>query len=108
MYKVSRETTIASVTELRRRTAEVMERADDGSVIVVQKDNEPRGVYLSFDTYQRLLERLDRLESLELAQVALARKAAVERGEMGTTSLAAMIDEFAPQLSPAAKDPEGG
>jgi PHD/YefM family antitoxin component YafN of YafNO toxin-antitoxin module len=76
-----------------------MERAEEGEVVVVQKDNEPQGVYLSYRRYESMLERLNRLENLELAQIAVARKEAIDRGEMGTTSLADMIAEFAPELS---------
>lgn len=101
MYRVPEDATIATVTDLRRRTSDVMERADEGEVVIVQKDNQPQGVYLSYRKYTRMLERLDRLESLELAEVATARKAAVDRGEMDTTSLEDMIAEFAPELHAA-------
>jgi prevent-host-death family protein len=98
MYRVTEGATIATVTDLRRRTSEVMRQAEEGSVVVVQKDNEPQGVYLSYRRYEAILERLDKLESLELAEIAVARKEAVDRGEMGTTSLEDMIAEFAPEL----------
>lgn len=39
-------------------------------------------------------------EAVDFAQIALARKEAIERGEMGTTSLEDMIAEFAPELMP--------
>lgn len=105
MYRVPENTTIATVTDLRRRTTDLMERADEGEVVVVQKDNEPQGVYLSYRRYESILARLDRLESLELAQIAVARKEAIDRGEMGTTSLADMIAEFAPELG--GREPTG-
>lgn len=76
-----------------------MERADEGDVVVVQRDNEPHGVYLSYRHYESMVEKLNRLESLELALIALPRKEAVDQGEMGTTSLADMIAEFAPDLA---------
>jgi prevent-host-death family protein len=98
MYRVNEGATIATVTDLRRRTSDVMEQAEDGSVVIVQKDNEPQGVYLSYRRYEVILERLNKLENLELAQVAVARKEAVDSGEMGTTSLEDMIAEFAPEL----------
>lgn len=98
MYRVNEGATIATVTDLRRRTSDVMEQAEDGSVVVIQKDNEPRGVYLSYRRYEAMLDRLNKLENLELAQVAVPRKEAVDRGEMGTTSLEDMIAEFAPEL----------
>lgn len=98
MYRVNEGATIATVTDLRRRTSDVMEQAEDGFVVVVQKDNEPQGVYLSYRRYEVILERLNKLENLELAQVAVARKEAVDSGEMGTTSLEDMVAEFAPEL----------
>ena len=98
VYKAPDDATIATVTDLRRHTSDVMDRAEAGEVVVVQKDNHPQGVYLSFKKYQHILSRLDKLESLELAEVAIARKGAIDRGEMGTTSLDEMIAEFAPEL----------
>lgn len=98
MYRVLENATVASVTELRRDTAKVLREADEGGIVLIQKDNEPCGVYLSFDRYKRILHLLDRLESFELAEIALVRKAAIDRGEMGTASLEEMIAEFAPEL----------
>lgn len=98
MYKVPQDTMIATVTDLRRRTAEVMKRAEEGSAVVVQKDNTPRGVYLSFPSYERMIKLLERLDDLEVADIAVKRKAAIERGEMGTISLDDMIAEFSPEL----------
>jgi|tagenome__1003787_1003787.scaffolds.fasta_scaffold20988743_3 prevent-host-death family protein len=107
MYKVPRDATIATVTELRRNTAELMAEADAGSIVLVQKDNEPRGVYMSYGKYERLLQRLDRLEVLEIAELAIARKTAVDSGAMGTTSLDEMIAEFAPELRLSAGEKVG-
>lgn len=98
MYRVHENATIATVTDLRRRTSEIMARADAGEIVVVQEDGEPRGVYLSYRHYQSMLEKIDRLENWELALVAVPRHDAVARGEMGTTSLAEMNAEFAPEL----------
>jgi len=99
MYRVHEHATIASVTDLRRRTTDILERADEGEIVVVQRDNEPHGVYLSYRHYESMLEKIDRLENWELASVAVPRHEAISRGEMGTTSLADMIAEFAPELS---------
>ncbi|HKP76229.1 MAG TPA: type II toxin-antitoxin system Phd/YefM family antitoxin [Longimicrobiaceae bacterium] len=98
MYRVRESATLATVTDLRRKTAELMKEADAGHLVVIQKDNEPCGVYLSYDRYERILDRLDRLEDYELAELAVARNAAIERGDVGTTSLEDMIAEFAPEL----------
>jgi prevent-host-death family protein len=96
MYQVNEAATIATVTDLRRRTSEVLEQAEAGSIVVVQKDNEPQGVYLSYRRYESMMAGLKRLENLELAQIAVARKEAIDRGDVGTTSLDDMIAEFAP------------
>ncbi|HEX8674302.1 MAG TPA: type II toxin-antitoxin system Phd/YefM family antitoxin [Longimicrobium sp.] len=101
MYRVHENTTIASVTDLRRRTRDILERADEGGIVVVQRDNEPHGVYLSYRQYESMLEMIDRLENWELASVAVSRPEAVARGEMETTSLADVIAEFAPELRDA-------
>lgn len=106
MYRITETATIATVTDLRRRTSDLMERAAEGEIVVVQKDNEPQGVYLSYSRYEAIVERLNRLENLELAQVAVSRKEAIDSGEIGTTSLADMIAEFAPQLE--AREPADG
>jgi uncharacterized protein len=63
MYRIQNSATIATVTDLRRSTSAVMERAAQGDVVVVQKDNEPQGVYLSYASYCQLLERLDRVQA---------------------------------------------
>jgi len=99
MYRVHGNTTIATVTDLRRRTTDVLKRADEGEIVVVQRDNKPHGVYLSYREYQAMLEQISRLENCELALVALPRHAAVARGDLATTSLAEMISRFAPELN---------
>jgi hypothetical protein len=78
-----------------------MDRADAGELVVVQENNEPRGVNLSYRHYESLLAKIDRLESCEFAGVAIPRRAEVATGEKGTTSLADMIAEFAPELRDA-------
>ena len=78
-----------------------MDRAEEGEIVVVQRDDEPHGVYMSYRKYESMLAMVNRLENLELAQVAVPRREAVARGEMGTTPLAEMIAEFAPELREA-------
>jgi prevent-host-death family protein len=98
MYQVPEGATIATVTDLRRPTTKVMEQAEKGSVVIVQKDNQPQGVYLSYRRYEAILARLKKLENLELAEIAVPRKDAIDRGEMRVPSLGDMIAEFAPDL----------
>ncbi len=97
MYTVPENATIATVTDLRRRTAEVLECATNGNIVVVQKDNEPQGVYLGFAHYQELVRRLDRLDDLELLEIAVSRMNAIERGEEETVSMEEILAEFAPR-----------
>jgi PHD/YefM family antitoxin component YafN of YafNO toxin-antitoxin module len=101
MYRVHENTTIVTVDGLRRHTEDIMGRAGDGNIVVVQSDGEPHGVYMSYRQYESMLAMVNRLENLELALVAVPRRAAVARGEMGTTSLADVIAEFAPELRDA-------
>lgn len=97
MYRVRENTTIATVADLRWRTEDIMDRAEEGDIVVVQRDGEPHGVYMSYRQYEAMLAMVNRLESLELALVAVPRREAIARGEMGTTSLTDMIAEFAPE-----------
>ncbi|HEX8452954.1 MAG TPA: type II toxin-antitoxin system prevent-host-death family antitoxin [Longimicrobium sp.] len=101
MHRADENTTIATITDLRRRTTDILARADEGGIVVVQRDNEPHGVYLSYRHYESMLEMIDRLENRELATVAVPRREAVARGEMETTSFADMVAEFAPELRDA-------
>jgi PHD/YefM family antitoxin component YafN of YafNO toxin-antitoxin module len=98
MYSVHENTTIATVADLRCRTEDIMDRAEEGEIVVVQRDDEPHGVYMSYGRYEAMLGMSNRLDDLELALVAVPRRAAIARGEMGTTSLADVIAEFAPEL----------
>jgi prevent-host-death family protein len=101
MYRVRENTTIATVADLRRRTDDIMDRAEEGEIVVVQGDGEPHGVYMSYRRYESMLAMVNRLENLELVLVAGPRHEAIARGEMGTMSLADVIAEFAPELREA-------
>lgn len=51
------------------------------------------------DHRKKAIERNDiRRESVDLVAIAPARKAAIDLGEVGTSSLADMLSEFAPEL----------
>jgi prevent-host-death family protein len=101
MYRVPENTTIATVADLRRRTDDIMDRAEEGEIVVVQGDGEPHGVYMSYRRYESMLAMVNRLENLELVLVAGPRHEGIARGEMGTMSLADVIAEFAPELREA-------
>lgn len=98
MFRVTRDTIIATITDLRRKTADVLEHADEGEDVVIQKDGKPRGVYLSYGRYQHMLGRLEELENLELAALAVPRKEAVDRGESQTIPLNEVLARYAPDL----------
>lgn len=101
MYRVRENATIATVTDLRCRTEDIMDRAEEGEIVVVQRNGEPHGVYMSYRQYESMLAMVNRLENVELWLVAGPRREAIARGEMGTTSLVDVIAEFAPELREA-------
>lgn len=50
--------TIATITELRSKTSELVERTKGLSTgIMIQKNNEPYAVLISFDRYVELMEK---------------------------------------------------
>ncbi len=56
MYSTRGIETIATITELRSKTAELVEHArSGGSGILIQKNNEPYAVLVSYDVYDRLV-----------------------------------------------------
>jgi len=98
MYRLNDATAIATATDLRRRTREIMEAAEEGADVIVQRGDEPVAVYMSFERYQEVLARLDRLESFELAEVALRRKRRIDAGETEPVPLEEMLRRHAPEL----------
>ena len=47
---------VATITELRSNTSELLEHAKDiESGILIQKNNEPYAVLISYDVYEKLL-----------------------------------------------------
>lgn len=61
MYKTPKGIeSIGTITELRSKTSDLVDRAkESGRGILVQKNNEPYAVLLSFDRYVDLLEQDD-------------------------------------------------
>lgn len=98
MYRLSDGTAIATATDLRRRTREIMQAADEGADVIVQRGEEPIAVCMSFSRYQDFLARIDRLESLELAAVAIERKLRLDEGGGEPIPLAEMLRRHAPEL----------
>jgi prevent-host-death family protein len=48
---------VATITELRSNTSELLEHAKDiESGILIQKNNEPYAVLISYDVYEKLLK----------------------------------------------------
>ena len=55
MYKVSGVSTIATITELRMSTSEIIEYVrDTREGVLIQKNNEPHAVLLDWATFQKL------------------------------------------------------
>jgi prevent-host-death family protein len=51
---------VATITELRSNTSELLEHAKDiESGILIQKNNEPYAVLISYDVYEKLLQLQD-------------------------------------------------
>lgn len=56
MYSTRGIEVVATITELRSKTSELVERAKNiDSGILIQKNNEPYAVLISYDLYDRLL-----------------------------------------------------
>jgi len=56
MYSTRGIEVVATITELRSKTSELVEKAKNiQSGILVQKNNEPYAVLISYDLYDRLL-----------------------------------------------------
>lgn len=57
MYKTKGIESIATITELRSNTSELVDYAREAEKgVLIQKNNEPYAVLLSFDQYERLVE----------------------------------------------------
>ncbi len=62
MYSTKGIESVATITELRSKTSELVEHArcqDRG--ILIQKNNDPYAVLISYELYARLLERSEEL-----------------------------------------------
>lgn len=106
MFSVRGDATIATVTDLRRSATELLERAEAGESIVVQRNARAVGVLLDYKRYQRMVEIEEKLENLELLLLALKREAALVRGEDELVSLEDMMAEFGVRSSEEAEEDE--
>ena len=72
MITVSEKSTIASLSELRTKSEEILRRLAQNKVIL-QKHNKPVAVMLEFKQYAYLEKLLDMLEEYTLGMTALER-----------------------------------
>lgn len=60
MYNTEGVDAIATITELRSETADLIERArETQNGILIQKNNEPHAVLISWDTYKQIKKEVD-------------------------------------------------
>lgn len=75
MYSTRGIETIATITELRSKTSELVEHARTvNSGILIQKNNEPYAVLVSYDVYEKLV----RAEAGEEAPAKPRKRASVK------------------------------
>lgn len=64
MYSTRGIEVVATITELRSKTSELVEKAKNiESGILIQKNNEPYAVLISYDLYDRLLSHMEGAEA---------------------------------------------
>lgn len=94
MFSVKGDATIATVTDLRRSANELLERAEAGESIVVQRNAQAVGVLLDYGRYQQMVAAEERLENLELLLLALKREADIAAGRDEFIRLSEVMAEF--------------
>ena len=68
MYSTKGIEAVATITELRSKTSELVEHARGNERgILIQKNNEPYAVLISYDLYARLLDK----EEVEMADLGV-------------------------------------
>lgn len=72
MMTITDKTTIASLSELRTKSEEILKQLADHKVIL-QKHNRPVAVMLAFKQYEYLEKLLDLVEEYALGNLAKAR-----------------------------------
>ena len=106
MFSVKGDATIATVTDLRRSATQLLERAEAGESVVLQRNAEAVGVLIDYGRYQRLIEAEERLENLELFLLARQREGAIVRGEDELVPLSELMKEFGVEAGRADDDEE--
>lgn len=94
MFRVKGDSTIATVTDLRRSATDLLDRVQEGESVVVQRNAEPVGVLLGYEAYQKLLAVAEKLEDLELLVLARERERAVIAGEDRLVALEDVMREY--------------
>lgn len=94
MFTVKSSTTVANVTDLRRKSGEIFERIEKGDRVLIQKNTDPVAMLVDFHAFNELLEASERLQELEDLMEALIREDRIEAGEDDTTSHAEMLERF--------------
>jgi len=61
MYNTEGVSAVATITELRAETSELVEyvQGEAGREVMVQKNNEPLAVLISWETYLKVKDRID-------------------------------------------------
>jgi len=63
MYNTEGINTIATITELRSETSELIEHVrNTQSGVLIQKNNEPYAVLLDWETYKKSKRKLDKMD----------------------------------------------
>ncbi|MEI8011869.1 MAG: type II toxin-antitoxin system prevent-host-death family antitoxin [Candidatus Omnitrophota bacterium] len=73
MITVSENTTLVGVSEMRTRMDDILEASRTGKVII-EKRHKPYAVLIDAARYARMEERLDILEDMALARLAIERE----------------------------------
>lgn len=64
MYTTEGVSAVATITELRAETSELVEHVQkSGREVMIQKNNEPQAVMISWETYLKIKDKLN-LDSL--------------------------------------------
>jgi prevent-host-death family protein len=74
MFSVKGDATIASVTDLRRDTNNLLSRVEKGESVVIQRNRDAVGILIGYDSYSRIMAAMARLGQLEDMLLALRRE----------------------------------